>query len=104
MPAALEWPELPLAEWQDTKDTLRLWTQVVGKIRLCLTPMVNHWWNVALYVSPEGLTTSPIPYEDGLFELQFNFMDHRMELRSSAGEQRAFGLAPMSVAAFYRQT
>jgi hypothetical protein len=104
MPAPLEWPELPLPEWQDTKDTLHMWTQVVGKIRLCLTPLVNHWWNVALYVSPAGLTTSPIPYKDGLFELQFNFIEHRLELRTSASEQRAFALAPMSVAAFYRET
>jgi hypothetical protein len=81
-----------------------MWTQVVGKVRLCLTPLVNHWWNVALYVSPVGLTTSPIPYKDGLFELQFNFIEHRLELSTSAGKDRAVALAPKSVAAFYRET
>lgn len=104
MPASLEWPELPLAGWKDTKDTLHMWTQIVGKIRLGLTPMVNHWWNVALYVSPAGLTTSPIPHKNGLFELQFNFIDHRLELRTSAGKDWAIALAPKSVAALYRET
>ena len=104
MPARSQWPELPLQEWQDTKDTLHMWTQIVGKIRLCLAPLQNHWWNVALYVTPRGLTTSAIPYQDGSFELQFNFIDHRLELRTSTGKDGAFALAPKSVAAFYRET
>jgi hypothetical protein len=104
MPAQTDWPELPLQEWQETKETLHMWTQIVGKVRLVMAPLQNHWWNVALYVNPRGLTTSPIPYKDGLFELQFNFINHRLELRTSAGEERAFGLSTKSVAAFYRET
>jgi hypothetical protein len=98
-----DWPELPLNEWEDTYHTLHMWTQVVGKIRLSLAPLQNHWWNVALYVNTRGLTTSPIPYNDRTFEIQFNFIDHRLELRTSAGDESAFPLAPKSVAAFYRE-
>src|SRR5579862_3247701 len=97
------WPELPLEAWEDTYHTLHMWTQIVGKIRLGLTPLQNHWWNCALYVSTCGLTTSPIPYNDGSFELQFNFLDHRLELQSSNGLARSITLSPKSVAAFYRE-
>ena len=104
MPADVElWPELPFSEWEDTFHTLHMWTQIVGKVRLRLTPKLNHWWNVALYVNARGLTTSLIPYESKAFEIQFNFVDHRLELRSSSGEERALPLAPKSVAAFYRE-
>jgi Family of unknown function (DUF5996) len=103
MPAHPDWPDLPLAEWQDTYHTLHMWAQIVGKIRLGLAPLQNHWWNCALYVSTRGLTTSPIPYNDRTFEIQFNFMDHRLELRTSDGDDRAFPLAPKSVAAFYHE-
>ncbi len=103
MPAHLDWPELPLEEWQDTYHTLHMWTQIVGKIRLGLAPLQNHWWNAALYVNTRGLTTSPIPYNDHTFEIHFNFVHHRLELRTSDGAERAFPLAPKSVAAFYHE-
>ena len=98
-----DWPELPLQQWQDTYHTLHMWTQVVGKIRLGLAPLQNHWWNAALYVNARGLTTSAIPYNDRTFELQFNFVNHRLELRIADGSDRAFPLEPQSVAAFYRE-
>jgi len=97
------WPELPLQEWEDTYRTLHMWTQIVGKIRLRLTPRQNHWWNVALYVNSRGLTTSPIHYNGGAFEIEFNFLDHRLELRTSNRFERALALKPKSVAAFYRE-
>jgi hypothetical protein len=98
------WPELPLSAWEDTYHTLHLWTQIVGKIRLGLTPLQNHWWNAAFYVSTRGLTTSPIFCNGREFELEFNFIDHRLELRTSDGQSQALPLAPKSVAAFYRET
>ncbi|MGB6383676.1 MAG: DUF5996 family protein [Terriglobales bacterium] len=97
-----DWPALPLEEWEATYRTLHMWTQIVGKIRLTLTPLVNHFWNVALYVNTRGLTTSPIPYRGRTFEVQFDFVHHRLELRTDDAE-RAFALSPMSVAAFYRE-
>jgi hypothetical protein len=101
-----DWPALPLEEWEATYRTLHMWTQIVGKIRLGLTPLVNHWWNTALYVNTRGLTTSPIPYRGGAFEIQFDFVHHRLELRKSVGTsdgKRALALSPKSVAAFYRE-
>jgi hypothetical protein len=80
-----------------------MWLQIVGKIRLALTPLVNHWWNVPLYVNSRGLTTSPMPYQGRAFEIQFDFIDHRLELRTDDGQVRALALAPKSVAAFYRE-
>jgi len=97
------WPAIPLKDWQDTRATLHMWTQVVGKVRLALTPLVNHWWNVPLYVSARGLTTSPIPYGDRLFELQFDFLDQQLVLQMSDGSRTVLPLTPMSVADFYRQ-
>ena len=73
-----EWPELPLEEWKDTCATLHMWTQIVGKVRLAQTPLVNHWWNVPLYVSPRGLTTFAMPYKQIFFEMEFDFLDHRL--------------------------
>ena len=99
-----DWPALPLEEWADTYHTLHLWTQIIGKIRLGLAPLQNHWWNAALYVNTRGLTTSPIPYKDHKFELQFDFIEHRLVLQTSDGQQRAITLEPKSVAAFYRET
>lgn len=104
MPAEQHWPELPLDAWQDTRETLHMWTQIVGKIRLGLAPFQNHWWHCALYVNTRGLTTSPVPYKNGTFELQFNFVDHRLELQTSGGDNRSIRLEPKSVAAFYRET
>ena len=103
MSSERDWPELPLKEWEDTYRTLHMWTQIVGKIRLGLAPLVNHWWNAALYVNTRGLTTSPIPYDGRDFELQFDFLNHQLELRTSDGRERAVSLAPKPVASFYRE-
>src|SRR5579864_60257 len=96
------WPPLPLQSWKDTCDTLHMWTQIVGKVRLALTPRVNHWWNVPLYVSPRGLTTSTIPYGDLAFEVEFDFIDHQLCIRLSNGVTKELPLAPRSVADFYK--
>lgn len=97
------WPELPLQAWKDTYATLHMWTQIVGKVRLALTPVVNHWWNVPLYVHARGLTTSAIPYRNEVFELRFDFIDHQLILEKNGGERKSLSLAPRSVAAFYRE-
>lgn len=97
------WPALPLEEWRDTFDTLHMWTQIVGKVRLGLTPLQNHWWNAALYVTARGLTTSPIPYRGEALELQFDFVDHRLEIRTASGAAHALALKPQTVAAFYHE-
>jgi hypothetical protein len=97
------WPALPLASWQETCETLHMWTQMVGKVRLALAPKVNHWWHVPLYLSARGLTTSAIPYHGSTFELEFDFVAHQLLLRMEAGEVRSLPLAPRSVADFYRE-
>jgi Family of unknown function (DUF5996) len=96
------WPALPLEEWEATYRTLHMWTQIPGKILLALTPLENHFWNVALHVSVRGLTTTPIPYRGRTFAIEFDFVNHRLELRTADGD-RAMALAPKSVAAFYRE-
>ena len=95
------WPALPYAAWKETRDTLHLWTQVVGKVRLALTPWLNHSWHVALYVTARGLTTSPIPWRGGSFQIDFDFIDHVLWVRTSEGHFRQLMLRPMSVAEFY---
>jgi Family of unknown function (DUF5996) len=97
------WPALPLSEWADTYATLHMWSQVVGKVRLALSPRVNHWWEVPLYVSARGLTTSPIPYENGIFEVQFDFIEHKLEIATTGGEMRSLRLVPRTVANFYAE-
>jgi len=97
------WPQLPLSAWKDTCDTLHMWTQIVGKTRMAFTPLVNHWWNVPLYVSSHGLTTSAIPYGDRVFEVEFNFLKHTLDLRCSDGASRQLQLAPRTVADFYAE-
>ena len=97
------WPELPVAAWQDTYDTLHMWTQIVGKIRMTLTPLVNHWWNATLYVTTRGLTTSPIPYAAGSFEIRFDLISHRLVIENGHGAVRTLELAPRSVADFYAE-
>ena len=97
------WPELPLEAWQDTYATLHMWTQVVGKIRLALSPRINHWWEVPLYVNARGLTTSAIPYGDGIFEVQFDFIDHKLKIETSWGSNKTLRLKPQSVANFYAE-
>jgi hypothetical protein len=99
--AAGDWPDLPLPAWADTCATLHLWTQVVGKIRLAHAPMVNHWWQVPLYVTCRGLTTSPIPYGAESFQIDFDFIDHKLEIRTSKGQTDSFALVPRTVADFY---
>lgn len=99
------WPKLPpLDAWQDTCATVHLWTQVVGKVRLALGPRLNHWWGIALYVTPRGLTTAAMPFERGTVQVDFDFIDHELCIETSTGEASSFGLEPMSVAAFYRKT
>jgi hypothetical protein len=100
----MSWPSLPLEEWKDTCATLHMWTQIVGKVRLEQTPLVNHWWNVPLYVSARGLTTTAMPYEDRFFEMEFDFIDHDLVITSSDGASTRVKLEPKSVATFYRQT
>ena len=97
------WPALPLEAWQDTKDTLHMWTQVVGKVRLALSPLVNHWWEVPLYVSARGLTTSPVPYERGIFEAEFDFIQHELLIRTSENTSKSIALRPRSVANLYHE-
>jgi len=95
------WPSLPLAEWQDTYATLHMWTQIVGKVRLALSPHVNHWWEVPLYVNSRGLTTSAIPYHDGIFEVQFDFLEHELKIQTSWGRAQTLALRAQTVADFY---
>jgi hypothetical protein len=97
------WPPLPLDAWQDTYQTLHMWTQIVGKVRLALCPPLNHWWATTLYVNPRGLTTSAIPYGVRTFEVAFDFLDHTLWIQSSDDAQRAMGLYPRSVADFYHE-
>jgi hypothetical protein len=98
---AERWPELPAAAWRDTRATLHLWTQVIGKIRLAQTPWLNHSWHVTLYVTAYGLTTGPIPYGAGEFQIDFDFIDHMLWLRTSDGRFRQVVLRPTAVADFY---
>lgn len=98
------WPALPFAEWQDTCATLHLWTQIIGKVRLALAPMVNHWWQVPLYVTATGLTTSVMPYRDRGVQIDFDFCRHVLVVITSDEQQSEFALAPYSVAQFYRNT
>jgi len=98
------WPPLPLEEWRDTCDTLHMWTQIVGKVRMVLTPPKNHWWHTPLYVSARGLTTSNIPYDSRWFDMEFDFIDHVLRVRCNDGPVDTVALRPRSVADFYRDT
>jgi hypothetical protein len=91
---------LPFREWEATCDTLHMWTQIVGKTRMVLTPPLNHWWHVTLYVTPRGLTTSAIPLDGHSFDVEFDLVAHRLTMRTSGGEERAFGLYARPVADF----
>jgi hypothetical protein len=97
------WPALPLLSWEKTRDTLHMWTQIVGKIRLELTPLVNQWWNVPLYVSARGLTTSRIPYHERAFEIYFDFIAHELVLETTDGQIKKLKLGPRTVADFYAE-
>lgn len=97
------WPSLRVEDWIQTRDTLHMWTQIIGKIRLVNTPLTNHWWNVTLYVSPRGLTTSTIPYGTRIFDIEFDFVDHRLHIRTDEGSARDIALEPKTVADFYAE-
>jgi len=97
------WPALPLDEWKETYATLHRWSQIVGKVRLARMPWINHSWHVTLYVTPRGLTTSPIPYGPKSFQIDFDFIDHQLPIRTSDGTVRSLALRPRSVADFYRE-
>ena len=99
----LSWPALPLEEWKDTYHTLHMWLQIAGKIRTQLTPRQNHWWNSTLYLSARGLTTSPMPYEKGAFEIEFDFIAHAVAIRTAAGRENRIALVPKPVSAFYSE-
>src|ERR1700755_2748404 len=99
----IPWPELPTTAWRDTYETLHLWTQIAGKIRLVRSPWLNHSWHVALYVTPRGLTTSPIPDGMRTFQIDFDFIDHVLRISTSDGAPRQFALAGQSVASFYAE-
>lgn len=99
---ANRWPSIPVTSWEETRDTLHLYTQVVGKVRLANEPLLNHWWNVPLYVSARGLTTSLMPHPTGpAFQIDFDFLDHRLEVTTVAGDARTIPLGPRPLADFY---
>ena len=103
MPTDAEaWPAMPLEAWRDTRDTLHMWTQIVGKIRLKLAPPVNHWWHVPFYLTPRGLTTTPIPFGAREFDATFDFIDHVLILQTSDGRTERIPLRSRPVADFYR--
>jgi len=96
------WPSIPVAAWSDTRDTLQLYTQVVGKVRMANEPLLNHWWNVPLYVSAQGLTTSVMPHPTGpAFQIDFDFLDHRLDVVTVTGQRRSLDLIPRTVADFH---
>jgi Family of unknown function (DUF5996) len=101
-PINQEWLSLPLAEWKDTKETLHLWMQIIGKIRLALAPKLNHWWHSTLYVTPRGLTTAAIPYQNRNFQISFDFLAHQLQIETSDGRAQTIALTSRSVADFYR--
>lgn len=103
MTSADAWPPLPLAEWRPTCETLHLWMQVAGKIRLATTPLINHWWNTTLFLTARGLTTSPMPYGDSAYEIAFDFIDHALLIETSWGPREKLDLRAEPPADFYRK-
>src|SRR5437868_813117 len=95
------WPSLEYMAWRDTCATLHMWTQIVGKIRMTLTPWINHSWHVTLYLTARGLTTSPVPFGTGAFEIRFDFISHELKILANDGDLRLLELKPQSVAQFY---
>src|SRR6476660_5590040 len=91
------WPELPWRDWEPTMSTLHMWLQIVGKVRLALTPPLNHWWHVPLYVTARGLTTSPIPYGEREFQVDIDFVEHRLEVIDGGPDSFSMALEPVSV-------
>ena len=101
--ASVHWPALPWDEWQDTCATLHMWLQIVGKVKLALSAFLNEWWQVTFFVSARGLTSGPIPYERGVLDAEFDFLEHNLHLRTSDGGHKALPLMPRSVAGFYTE-
>ena len=99
-----DWPSLMVDEWTATRETLNMWAQIVGKIRMVHMPLLNHWWQVTLYVSPRGLTTGAVPYRDAVFDIEFDFVNQILAIRKSDGRQEAVPLAAKPVAEFYEET
>ncbi len=97
------WPDLPFAAWSDTCDTLQLWTQIVGKVRIALTPLINHWWNATFLVTARGLAAPAMPYRGRTFDVVFDFTQHRLEIETSDGRLETLALQPMPVADFYAE-
>ena len=100
----VSWPQLPLEAWQDTCSTLHLWSQIIGKIRLAFAPLVNHWWQVPFYITSRGWTTSPIPNKENIFQIDFDFIDHQIQITTDRGDFRSLELKPRSVSDFYKET
>ncbi len=98
-----QWPDLPLAAWSDTCDTLQLWTQIVGKVRIAVTPLINHWWNATFLVTARGLAAAAMPYAGGTFDVIFDFAHHRLVIETSDGRVENLALKPMAVADFYTE-
>jgi hypothetical protein len=96
-----EWPSLPYDSWKETLETLHLWTQIIGKIKLAQNSFINHWWEVAFYITPRGLTTGRIPYKSEAFEILFDFLDHKLIIQTSNGEEKFLLLKPQTVSDFY---
>ncbi len=96
-----QWPDLPFAAWSDTCNTLHLWTQIAGKVRIALTPLVNHWWNATFFVTARGLVAPAMPCRGGTFDVVFDFSEHRLVIATSDGRSESFALKPMAVADFY---
>lgn len=99
----MQWPELPWGDWEATADTLHMWTQIVGKTRMALTPLQNHWWNVPLYVTARGLGTSAMEYEGDVLDIEFDFVAHVLRVRMGSGAERTLELRARTVADFYRE-
>jgi hypothetical protein len=98
------WPDLPLTAWSDTCGTLQLWTQIVGKVRIALTPLVNHWWNSSFYVTGRGLAAPAMPFSEGMVDITFDFASHQLVIETSGGRSDSFALKPMPVCDFYSET
>jgi hypothetical protein len=98
-----KWPDLPFVAWSETCDTLQLWTQIAGKVRIALTPLINHWWNATFLVTARGLAAPAMPYADGTFDIVFDFVPHRLVVETSDGRAESFALKPMTVADFYAE-
>jgi hypothetical protein len=101
MSSNAQWPDLPLSAWSDSCDTLHLWTQIAGKVVLKLTPLVNHWWNVTFHVGARGIARRAIPYQGRVFDIVFDFLDHRLDIETNDGRRESLPLRPMTVADFY---